>query len=650
MTAVNFYRVLLASFSCMITLCSISQPVTCPSNIDFEDGSFNGWECKVGVVTSSPGVNQINWVGSGELLNRHTIVDASSGLIDRFGLFPQSCPNGSGYSVRLGNDFSGAESEGISFTYDIPANVTNFSIIYHYAIVLQDPGHQPEQQPRFSAKVFDVAANSEIYCVSFDFTSSANLPGFLASPVFPQVVYKGWTPITVDLSAFAGKRIRLEFATADCTLGGHFGYAYVDVSSVCNGTITGAFQCAGDNFVSMNAPYGFLDYTWYADNSFSQILGTSQNLHLNPAPPLGSVFPVIVNPYPTFGCVDTLYATIAAAAKPVSFAGTDRFVCSKELTQLGTTPTQGYSYSWRPPTLVNNPALSNPYIKGNLFVPSEFIVKTTDLYTSCFSYDTIVVTPFVVDTISSITGRMEYCPGERLDNVLNAANTAATVQWMLDFSPVPGATSHTFRPTTTGTYFGQLRQNGCTDTTRSFTIHLSAVPKVGFNINRAVQCLNSTASFINTTTISNNDPLSYLWKFSDGTTSVDRDPVKSFSITGNVKATMIASTSAGCKDSLTKDLLVMKDCGVLMPTAFTPNSDGLNDVIKPNLSGVKGLKRYTVYNRNGQIVFSTIREDHGWDGTLNGSRLESGVFVWIVEYYLDDDTVRIQKGTLTLIR
>ena len=87
-----------------------------------------------------------------------------------------------------------------------------------------------------------------------------------------------------------------------------------------------------------------------------------------------------------------------------------------------------------------------------------------------------------------------------------------------------------------------------------------------------------------------------------------------------------------------------------MPTGFTPNGDGLNDVIKPNVSGVKGLRRFAVYNRNGQVVFSTTREDHGWDGTYNGVRLESGVFVWLVEYMLDDDSVQVQKGTLTLIR
>ncbi len=650
MTAVSFNKILAASLLCMSCLAGQSQSVTCPPNIDFEEGSFQHWTCRTGIVGSSPGMNQISWFGTGELLDRHTIVPATTAELDKFGLFPLRCPNGSGFSVRLGNEYSGAEAEGISFTYNIPSNITNFSIIYHYAIVLQDPGHLPEQQPRFTAKVYDVASNTEINCVSFDFTASANLPGFLLSPTFPQVVYKGWTPITVDLSAFAGQTIRLEFATSDCTLGGHFGYAYVDVSSVCNGIISGSFQCEGDNYVSMTAPYGFLNYTWFSDNTFSQVIGNTQILRIEPAPPLGSIYPVIVSPYPTFGCADTLFATIASAPKPASVAGGDRNICSKQPLQLGANPIPGLSYTWTPANLVTNPTQANPFIKTYLQAPTTFILKTTDLYTTCFSYDTVLITPFVVDTASSITGKMDYCPGEIVTNQLTASNANASVQWYADLTPVPGATSHDFRPAAASTYWALLRQNGCLDTTRMYPILLSEVPNANFTVNRSVQCLSSAASFINTTTFGNGDPVTYTWKFSDGTFSSDRNPVKNFSTTGNFSAMLIAASPAGCADSLKMDLVIMKDCGVLMPTAFTPNNDGLNDVIRPNLSGVKGLKRFTIYNRNGQVVFSTTREDHGWDGTYNGMKLESAVFVWIVEYTRDDDSVQMQKGTLTLIR
>ena len=649
MTVVSINRILLTYLLCIAMLPGQSQPVVCPPNIDFEMGDFSNWECKLGVVTSSPGVNQILWASSGEMINRHTIITAGNSLPDPLGGFPQSCPNGSGFSIRLGNEFSGAEAEGVSFTYNIPSNVTNFSLIYHYAIVLQDPGHQPEQQPRFTAKVFDASTNTEIPCVSFDFTSSASLPGFQASPVAPQILFKGWTPITVDLSSFAGRTIRLEFATSDCTLGGHFGYAYVDVSSICNGTISGSFQCEGDDFVSMTAPFGFMDYTWFADNTFSQIIGSAQNLLLDPAPPLGSVFPVIVNPYPSFGCPDTLYATISAASRPIAVAGIDRMVCSKERVQLGGPPTPGYSYNWTPPTLLTSPTVANPYIRTYLQAPATFIVKTTNNETSCFSFDTVTVTPFVVDTSSTITGRMEYCPGEPLDNLITVGNLAATVQWRLNDGVIGGATSHTYRPTTAGTYWAQVKQNGCVDTTRMYPILLSNVPKAGFSVNRTVQCLSSPATFTNTTSFQGGS-VSYTWRFSDGTISNENDPVVTFTNTGNFSATLVASSQAGCKDSIQKDFIIMKDCGVLMPSAFTPNSDGLNDVIKPNLSGVKGLRRFTVYNRNGQIIFSTTRENHGWDGSYNGGKLESGVFVWIVEYLTDDDKSHIQKGTVTLIR
>jgi gliding motility-associated-like protein len=87
-----------------------------------------------------------------------------------------------------------------------------------------------------------------------------------------------------------------------------------------------------------------------------------------------------------------------------------------------------------------------------------------------------------------------------------------------------------------------------------------------------------------------------------------------------------------------------------VPTAFTPNGDGLNDELIPHLGGTKGLKRFSVYNRNGSIVFSTTREGEGWDGTYKGIKLDSGVFVWILEYISGDDQPAIEKGTITLIR
>jgi gliding motility-associated-like protein len=89
--------------------------------------------------------------------------------------------------------------------------------------------------------------------------------------------------------------------------------------------------------------------------------------------------------------------------------------------------------------------------------------------------------------------------------------------------------------------------------------------------------------------------------------------------------------------------------GIYVPTAFTPNGDGLNDILKAVPFDVE-LKKFTIYNRWGEIVFMTTDPDKGWDGTLKGQKQQTGVFVWQAEG-LDFDNVPVSvKGTTTLIR
>src|SRR5688572_1123049 len=75
-----------------------AQPGLCPSNLDFELGDFTGWQCRTGVLASN---GDTTWTLSGPIPNRHTIV--SAGGFDPYGNFPEICPNGSNYSVKLGN-------------------------------------------------------------------------------------------------------------------------------------------------------------------------------------------------------------------------------------------------------------------------------------------------------------------------------------------------------------------------------------------------------------------------------------------------------------------------------------------------------------------------------------------------------------------
>lgn len=89
---------------------------------------------------------------------------------------------------------------------------------------------------------------------------------------------------------------------------------------------------------------------------------------------------------------------------------------------------------------------------------------------------------------------------------------------------------------------------------------------------------------------------------------------------------------------------------IFIPTGFTPNSDGRNDVLKAIPVGIKTFEYFKVFNRWGQQLFSTSDPSKGWDGTVNGSPQPSGTYVFIASGidYLNRPVVK--KGTSVLIR
>jgi gliding motility-associated-like protein len=97
-------------------------------------------------------------------------------------------------------------------------------------------------------------------------------------------------------------------------------------------------------------------------------------------------------------------------------------------------------------------------------------------------------------------------------------------------------------------------------------------------------------------------------------------------------------------------LKVYKGPDIYVPTGFTPNSDGKNDKFYPITIGIKKINYFKVFNRWGQMVFSSTAFNEGWDGKLGGTQQPSGVYVWIVQAVSRDDKVITKKGTVTLIR
>src|SRR6185369_13722855 len=107
---------------------------------------------------------------------------------------------------------------------------------------------------------------------------------------------------------------------------------------------------------------------------------------------------------------------------------------------------------------------------------------------------------------------------------------------------------------------------------------------------------------------------------------------------GNIYTYVVtASTSAGCQGTATVTLKVYKGPDIYVPSAFTPNGDGKNDRFYPFPVGIKKLNYFRVYNRWGQLLFSTSQLSEGWDGEFGGTRQASGTYVWVAQAVTTND-------------
>jgi gliding motility-associated-like protein len=114
---------------------------------------------------------------------------------------------------------------------------------------------------------------------------------------------------------------------------------------------------------------------------------------------------------------------------------------------------------------------------------------------------------------------------------------------------------------------------------------------------------------------------------------------------------LTASTPEGCSQSDDIVVRIFKTPpSIFVPNGFTPNNDGLNDVIKPILAGMQRLDYFRVYNRYGQVVFESKEQNKGWDGKVKGNLQPGNAFAYQCQAVDFEGKIVSQKGTFVLIR
>lgn len=530
--------------SVFICCCSSSSFAQCPPNIDFESGDFTGWQCYTG--TFSMGNLILN--PTPPTANRHEIIPGNLPfLVDPYGNFPQHCPNGSNYSVKLGNNSAGGEAERVSYTFTIPPTQNQFSLIYNYAMVLNDGGHPTNIQPRLTIEVKNLTDNTIDPCSSFDIAIGiGGLPGFILSST-PNVYYRNWAANSINLDGNAGKTIRVSFTTTDCGQTVHFGYAYIDVNTECSSSFIGAAYCPDDTSVNVTAPFGYQSYEWW-NSTFTTVLGNTQTINFTPPPPAGTQVAVILDPFSGYGCRDTLYADLLDTLNVFANAGPDKLSCQNAPVQVGVNPSPGFVYSWSPTTDLSNPNISNPIATPS--VTTQYVLTVRNFGGGCLTTDTVLVRAAVLDNSISQTGISEYCLGDTAGAVLKV-NLADSIQWYRNNVAIPGANDTLYRVVQTGTYHATVFSFvGCNLTTTDIDIVVNPLPVVDFSTNALDQCFNNHQFvFTNSTTISYGTML-YNWDLGDGTLLTTQNVTHTYALPGTYIVKLKVVSDKGCTDSI----------------------------------------------------------------------------------------------------
>lgn len=270
---------------------------------------------------------------------------------------------------------------------------------------------------------------------------------------------------------------------------------------------------------------------------------------------------------------------------------------------------------------------------------------------SCAVSDSMLVKVYHPFTAVSAKTFVSVCENEKIQLDIQPANKKIT------WSP-PGGLSNTSihnpiaSPAQSTLYTAHLSDSvGCFDSQADIQIIVNPKPTVEAGPSRSFP-------YYTHFTISPNyssNVRQYEWSPSDSLSC--RNCPSPSGIATRLKTYMIKVTSdSGCVTTDHISIAVeCKNAYILMPTAFTPNRDFLNDFYQPVTRGIQAIKRFTVFNRAGQVVsdmqnFVPNKNKYGWDGKYRGTDQPGGTYVYILEALCETGQTISKNGSFILIR
>lgn len=346
----------------------------------------------------------------------------------------------------------------------------------------------------------------------------------------------------------------------------------------------------------------------------------------------------------------------------INIAASSNTICAGSMVTFNATATgagNNPNYQWKI-NGVNTGTNNNVYTSSSL-ANNDLVscVLTIDPLYSCAIVNQVVsknipvtVTTGTVPSVEITADKNNACAGEDITftAIANDAGSNPTYQWLLNnvllqvSTPVytsnklangdqllckivPGAGACSFVPDSSNVLVAVIK-----DTPVVYISPADTIIAKGMQVQ-----LNSMVS---------GDMISFQWNPGDKLINpLSLNPQTSI-LNENTSYSLTVSNDKGCK--ATASAVIKIGTALYMPNAFTPNNDGVNDVFRIPPNAILDLKEFSIYDRWGNKVFTTINKNIGWNGTLNGKKQNAATYVYYIKCIVDNKYILI-KGSFLLI-
>lgn len=410
---------------------------------------------------------------------------------------------------------------------------------------------------------------------------------------------------------------------------------------------TSATICQGQSV--MIVAQGYSSFNWY-NNATSALLEIDKDTVFF-SPTATTTYRVVAIPCPMKQETTTITVLPAISIASIS----DTTLCLGESASFiinASGGTGNYSFTWNPvPDFINSIGDS---ISTSPVSDMSYEVIISD---GCSPSDTanfsINVNPLPQIQLNSETF---VCEGTSL-NLINDLHQAEYTSYDWSFGDATiskdiESTSHVYLED--GVYTVTLTvkdTNACINTDSSQVVQVN--PKPDGSTSHSPYSANSTNPFIQFYSNVSSDVSSYNWNFSGLNNSTEANPMYEFPDAGLYPVSLIISNGA-CFDTISDQVYIENDYDLWIPSAFTPNNDGDNDVFIPEGFGIADFEM-EIFDRWGELIFTTESFIIPWEGVRQGGIYSApdGVYVYRIKYTpyskLEDAPIKV-TGHVSLLR